>query len=62
MCLFVLVVVVVVVVVAVVVIIVYIIFGRHDLPHAACLMRPRFFYALFVVSRIIVICYIVCHF
>ena len=28
-----------------------------SLPNAACLMRPRFFHALFIVSRITAICY-----
>ena len=36
--------------------------GRHCLSSAACLMRPRLFYALFVVSGITVTCYITRHF
>ena len=31
-------------------------FGRHYLSNATCLIRPRALYALFVVSRITVIC------
>ena len=30
--------------------------------NAACLMRPHLFYALFVVSTIIIRCYIIRHF
>ena len=38
-------------------------FGWHHSSEATCLMRPRLFYMLFlVVSRIIMICKIVCHF
>ena len=37
-------------------------FGWPYLSIATCLMRPRLFYALFVVSRITMICYILHHF
>ena len=30
--------------------------GWHYLSNATCLIRPRLFYALFIVSRIIMIC------
>ena len=33
--------------------------GWHNLSNAACPMRPRLFYALFVVSRITIICYVI---
>ena len=31
------------------------------LSNAACLMRPHFFHVFSVVSRIIIICYMICH-
>ena len=36
--------------------------GRHHLSNATCLIRPHVFYALFVVSRITIICYMIRHF
>ena len=35
--------------------------GWHYLSNATCLIRPHVFYALFIVSRIIIICYIIRH-
>ena len=37
-------------------------FGWHYLSTATCLMRPRLFYVLFVVSRITIICCVARHF
>ena len=34
-------------------------FGWHYLSNATCLLRPRLFYAWFVVSRTIIICYMI---
>ena len=36
--------------------------GWYYLSNATCLMRPRLFYAMLVVSMIIIICYIIRHF
>ena len=36
--------------------------GWHHLSDAACLVQPRLFYACFVLSRTIIICYIARHF
>ena len=36
-------------------------FGWHYLSNATCLMRPRLFYARFLVSRGTIICYIIRH-
>ena len=36
--------------------------GWHYLSNASCLIRPRLFYACFVVSRIAILCYIICHY
>ena len=33
--------------------------GWHYLSNATCLIRPRLFYALFAVSRIIIVCYMI---
>ena len=35
--------------------------GWHYLSNAACLIRPRLFYALSVVSRTIINCYMIHH-
>ena len=40
----------------------YAIVWRHYLSHAACLIRPRFCYACFAVSRIAILCYMIRHF
>ena len=39
----------------------HVLFGQHYLTNATCLMRPHSSCACFVVSRISVICQIVCH-
>ena len=36
-------------------------FGWHYLSNATCLIRPHLFCVFFVVSRIVIICYIICH-
>ena len=56
------VVVVVVVVVLVLVLVLVIITGWHYLSNATCLVRPRLFYACFVVSRTTIIRYMILHF
>ena len=36
-------------------------FWWHYLSNATCVIRPHLFYALFIASRIIMCCYILCH-